>query len=94
MARKGSKSNQGGPKEKSGKKFRNQFWSSNAKKDETVEEPPKRPESSVSRQFQPKKQQGVSEAWSKQSQESVSLHLLLIWITINILLLYFIASLC
>lgn len=70
MARKGSKSNQGGPKEKSGKKFRNQFWSSNAKKDETVEEPPKRPESSVSRQFQPKKQQGVSEAWSKQSQES------------------------
>ncbi|KHN81976.1 hypothetical protein Tcan_17493 [Toxocara canis] len=72
MARKGSKSNQVSPKEKSGKKFRSQFWSSQSKKEEekALEEQPKRPESSVSRQFLPKKQQGVNEAWSKQSQES------------------------
>uniref|UniRef100_A0A0R3RRZ8 MARVEL domain-containing protein n=1 Tax=Elaeophora elaphi TaxID=1147741 RepID=A0A0R3RRZ8_9BILA len=57
------------PKEsKAGKGMRNQFWSTGfVKNDEQI---PKRPESTVSRQFLPKKKHGISEVWSKQMQES------------------------
>ncbi|VDK21712.1 unnamed protein product [Anisakis simplex] len=74
-----------------GTKFRNQFWSSNSSSKKntnggghmnnkgTEEQPPKRPESSVSRQFLPKKQQGVSEQWTKQSLENVRLQISPFW---------------
>uniref|UniRef100_A0A1I7VXD5 MARVEL domain-containing protein n=1 Tax=Loa loa TaxID=7209 RepID=A0A1I7VXD5_LOALO len=53
---------------KTGRTIRNQFWSTGfAKSDEQT---PKRPETTVSRQFLPKKKHGISEVWSKQMQES------------------------
>lgn len=58
--------------EKSGKIFRSQFWfNSDSKDNKSNPETIKRPESSVSRQFQPRKQQGLTETWAKQSQENV-----------------------
>ncbi|KAL3985621.1 putative integral membrane protein [Acanthocheilonema viteae] len=53
---------------KAGKGIRNQFWSTGFIKND--EQTPKRPESTVSRQFLPKKKHGISEVWSKQMQES------------------------
>lgn len=58
--------------QKTVKGFKNQFWSMGSMKGENKEEQTlKRPVSTVGRQFLPKKQQGVSEAWSKQIQENV-----------------------
>ncbi|OZC05913.1 hypothetical protein X798_07109 [Onchocerca flexuosa] len=54
--------------QKIGKGNRNQFWSTNFIKSD--EQTPKRAEIPVSRQFLPKKKHGISEAWSKQMQES------------------------
>lgn len=54
---------------KAGKGTRNQFWSTGFIKND--EQTPKRPESTVSRQFLPKKKHGISEVWWKQMQESV-----------------------
>ncbi|VDK64914.1 unnamed protein product [Onchocerca ochengi] len=54
--------------QKIGKGNRNQFWSTNFIKSD--EQTPKRAELTVSRQFLPKKKHGISEAWSKQMQES------------------------
>lgn len=60
------------PKEpKAGKGIRNQFWSTGFVKSD--EQTPKRSETTVSRQFLPKKKHGISEVWSKQMQESVRL---------------------
>ncbi|VDM06690.1 unnamed protein product [Wuchereria bancrofti] len=53
---------------KTSKGIRNQFWTTGfAKSDEQT---PKRPETTVNRQFLPKKKHGISEVWSKQMQES------------------------
>ncbi|VDK74203.1 unnamed protein product [Litomosoides sigmodontis] len=46
----------------------NQLWSTGFAKNEG--EMPKRPESTVSRQFLPRKKHGINEVWSKQIQES------------------------
>lgn len=54
---------------KAGNEIKNQFWLTNSPKSE--DQPPKRSEANVSRQFQPKKKHGISEAWSKKMQESV-----------------------
>lgn len=58
------------PKEpKAEKEIRNHLLSTGfVKNDEQI---PKRPESTVSRQFLPRKKYGINEVWSKQMQESV-----------------------
>uniref|UniRef100_A0A0N5AEH6 MARVEL domain-containing protein n=1 Tax=Syphacia muris TaxID=451379 RepID=A0A0N5AEH6_9BILA len=57
--------------EKEGKGFKGQFWFVNdTKESKEGSELMKRPESSISRQFQPRKQQGLTEAWAKQAQEN------------------------
>lgn len=59
-------------KEKNAKFLGNQFWTQSKKSvnynsgDQQI-----RPESTVSRQFLPKKQQRINEAWNKQAQEKV-----------------------
>lgn len=62
-----------GSKEKINKGIKNQHWLTNTLKNDGKEETIKRPESVVSKQFLPKKQQGVSEVWNKQVQENVSI---------------------
>uniref|UniRef100_A0A915PUT9 MARVEL domain-containing protein n=1 Tax=Setaria digitata TaxID=48799 RepID=A0A915PUT9_9BILA len=57
------------PKEqKTGKGIKNQLWSTGFMKND--EQTLKRPETTISRQFLPKKKHGISEVWSKQLQES------------------------